>query len=167
MRRKLLIFRNTAIPYPGARVWRAAINSDVDGDTLWVERDTGCDQSQLVEIRLVAANGMDRDIRGFDADERFTPGGILVTAEVKRLIPDYTVVRIETEVDPEKFGRWVSPILIRASDIRSDFKENVPSECFTERYESPAPFGPTALYLDLASYLRWKFPDYTRWRSYT
>lgn len=170
MRRKLLIFRDASIPYTGQRIWRAAINSDVDGDTLWVERDTGCDQSQLVEIRLTASEGLRidgtvRTIRGFNAFERFTAGGKLVTAEVKRVCSDWRVVRIETDPDTEKFGRWTSPILIFVADLPL-MPPDIPGSCFVYRADSPDKDANQRTYLDLAEYLAWRFPEYTEWKEY-
>jgi hypothetical protein len=146
--RSPLIFRNAVVPYPGAYRWRAAINSVVDGDTVWVERDSGCRSSDLIELRLTGDGW-----RGFNADERFTEGGKIITAEVKRLIPEFSTVLIETQPDTEKYGRWLSPILV-----------------------SPAPNEITAStvmvakndqwLIDLAAYLVTKYPSYCRWKDY-
>lgn len=146
--RSLLIFRNATVDYPGAYRWRAAVNSDVDGDTVWVERDTGCRHSDLIELRLTGDGW-----RGFDADERFTVGGKIITAEVKRLIPEWATVLIETQPDTEKFGRWLSPIF------------TVPSKgSLTDANTLVEKNG--TLYIDLAAYLVAKFPQYCRWKDY-
>lgn len=159
MSRSLLIFRDSTIPYPGTNVWRAAINSDVDGDTTRVERDTGCRHPQLIEIRITGDNW-----KGFNADERFTIGGRIVSAEVKRLIPDWTVVRIETQPDTEKYGRWLSPILIPFEYL----KKNFPGEAFrpSVMVTKQDPGDVVRGYVDLAAYLVDKYPSYAHWQDY-
>lgn len=159
--RSQLIFRTSAIPYPGAYVWRAAVNSDVDGDTVWVERDSGCRSSDLIELRLTGS-----EWKGFDADERFTEGGKAVTAEVRRVIPEWSVVRIETKPDTEKFGRWLSPILVAMSEVPADIPrdpDNVAIGVWVLRQDRG---DQVRAYLDLAAYLVWKFPTYSRWKAY-
>jgi hypothetical protein len=153
MSRSLLIFRDSAIPYPGTYTWRAAVNSVVDGDTVWVERDTGCRHSDLIEIRLTGDQW-----KGFNADERFTTGGKLVTAEVKRLIPDRTVVRIETKPDTEKYGRWLSPIFVPITNTL-DVSFSIVDEDVFDR--------DGIAYLDLATYLVRKFPEAAHWQAYS
>lgn len=149
--RSLLIFRLAEISYPGAYLWRAAINSDVDGDTVWVERDSGCRNTDLIELRLTG-----KKWRGFDADERFTVGGKIITAEVRRLIPEWAVVLIETQPDTEKFGRWLSPIFVPTSSL-DPLDTQLPGTTF-ERNEKG--------FLDLAAFLVAKFPEYCRWKEY-
>lgn len=107
MSRALIAFRDSPLPYPTPSVWRAVVNYITDADTLWVERDTGCRMSQLIEIRVTGLNW-----KGFDAAERFTENGKAATAEVIRACPPGTIVRVETKPDTEKFGRWLSPVLI-------------------------------------------------------
>jgi hypothetical protein len=114
--RSLLAFRDSPIAYPTSSVWRAVVNYITDGDTLWVERDTGCRESQLIELRVTGYQW-----KGFNAAERFTEAGKLATAEVKRACPIGTVIRIETQPDTEKFGRWLSPVLI---PFTKDFLRN-------------------------------------------
>jgi endonuclease YncB( thermonuclease family) len=110
--RSLLLFRHSPIAYPLQLVWRAAISRVVDGDTLWVERDSGCQDTGLIELRLTG-----RDWKGFNADERFTDNGKLATARVQLLCPEGRIVRIETQPDTEKYGRWTSPVLMLVNDL--------------------------------------------------
>lgn len=154
--RALLIFRESAVPYPGDYVWRAAVNSVVDGDTAWVERDTGCRHSDLIELRITGQGW-----KGFNADERFTPGGKVVTAEVKRLCPEGSVVRIETKPDTEKYGRWLSPILIPVITPVDAFD----GQTIVEIRESP--LSAARYYVDLASHLVRTFPEAARWQAYS
>src|SRR3954470_12794529 len=74
MSRSLLAFANSPIAYPTSSVWRAAVNYTTDGATLWVERDTGCRESQLIELRVTGYQW-----KGFNAAERFTDDGKLAT----------------------------------------------------------------------------------------
>lgn len=149
--RSLLIFRNAAVEYTGNFQWRAAINSNVDGDTVWVERDTGCRHADLIELRLVGDGW-----RGFDADERYTVGGKIVTTEVKRLIPEWATVLIETQPDTEKYGRWLSPIFVPIKVLQPEDTQ-FPSTMIQRVGKG---------YLDLASFLVAKFPQYCRWKEY-
>jgi hypothetical protein len=151
-----LAFRDSPVPYPGNNVWRAAVNRWKDGDTPVVERDTGCVEDQRITIRLTGVGW-----KGFDADERFTAGGKIITAEVNRLAPQRAVVVIETAVDPDdKYGRWLSPILIPLISLPTD--ATTEPENFVQRTIDNRPF----FLLDLAAYLVWKYPEYCRWKSY-
>jgi hypothetical protein len=108
----IISLHDSPVPYPGTYVWRAAYNPYAyhDGDTCWVERDTGCGFPHPVKLRLTGYHW-----KGFNADERFTPNGRLATERLDLICRAACVVRIETHPDPEdKYGRWLSPILIPA-----------------------------------------------------
>lgn len=159
MSRPSLIFARSPIPYPGSYIWRAAVNYVTDGDTLWVERDAGGRDVQLLELRLT---GM--EWKGFNAAERFTEQGKLITARVVELLPPGTIVRIETNKDPEKYGRWLSPVLMPFSDKNQGY------------WDGPLPMSPITNagadlldggvpYLSLAEHLNRNFPG-AKWQTY-
>lgn len=102
-----LLFRNSPIPYPLAYVWRAAVNRITDADTIWFERDCGCRDVQLIETRVTGNNW-----KGFNAPERFTINGKVSTARVMLLLPEGSIVRLETKPDTEKYGRWLTPVFV-------------------------------------------------------
>lgn len=145
MSRPSLIFQRSLIPYPGTDLWRAAVNYVTDGDTLWVERDTGCMQTQLIELRLTGLQW-----RGFNANERFTPGGKLVTAKALELAPPGTICLIQTSKDPEKYGRWLSPVLLRQTD----------------GFTNPDIVIQGDSYISLAEELNRIYPTYAPWQTY-
>jgi len=161
MSRPSLIFLRSPIPYPGGYIWRAAVNYITDGDTLWVERDSGGRDTQLMELRLT---GM--AFKGFNAAERFTAQGKLITARVQELIPPGSIVRIETARDTEKYGRWLSPVLIP-----------IVSGAMNQQYwDGPLPISPITStgadlmdggipYLSLAEHLNRNFPGAV-WQQY-
>lgn len=103
----LLLFRHSPIAYPMQYVWRAAMSRITDADTVWMERDTGCRDTQLIEVRVTGAGW-----KGYNAPERFTANGRLSTAKVAQLAPVWSIIRIETQPDTEKYGRWLSPLLV-------------------------------------------------------
>ena len=117
MSRPPLIFTNSLIPYPGDMQWRAAINYVTDGDTCWVERDSGCRSTDLIELRITG-----NAWRGWNAKERFTAEGKQITALFQKLAPPGTIVLIETQPDTEKYGRWLSPVLFFAPNNPADWK---------------------------------------------
>jgi hypothetical protein len=142
MSRSLLVFKNSVIPYLTPSIWRAAVNFVTDADTIWVERDTGCRDQQLIEIRVTGYPSW----RGFNAAERFTPDGKILTGVVNQLAAVGSVVRIETKPDTEKYGRWLSPILMPLQSVVNLIhpEADVTRCCFTiDR----------VVYVDLASYL--------------
>lgn len=149
--RPLLIFRDSIVPYTGANSFRAAINSVVDGDTVWVERDTGCRDTQLIELRVTG-----RMWRGFNAAERFTPEGRAMSALVRDWCPIKSVIMIETQPDTEKYGRWLSPLLVPITgglDLAAIVDED------TIEINAIA-------YVDLAAHLVRHFPEGAKWQEY-
>lgn len=133
MRRSSLIFFGCDLPYKSADGLsvRAAVNQVVDGDTLWVEADSGYRAGPtLIELRLVGP-----DFRGFNADERFTPNGRLATIAVAQYCHLAEWVYVRSVEDTEKFGRWLT-IVSRpdwSSDLASILVTSIPG-CVWKEY---------------------------------
>lgn len=154
MSRPSLIFVNSPIPYLGAYIWRAAVNYVTDGDTLWVERDAGGRDNQLMELRLTGLA-----YKGFNAAERFTTQGKLITNRVRELLPPGTIVRIETAKDVEKYGRWLSPVLIPMVSVPTQYQDGVGPMTGSDLVDGGI------LYLSLAEHLNRNFPGAV-WQTY-
>lgn len=146
----LLLFRNSPIPYPLQYVWRAAMSRITDADTVWSERDTGCRDCQLIELRVTGV-----DWRGFNAPERFTVDGRASTARVALLAPVASIVRIETRPDTEKYGRWLSPLLVPLPPAGWPVDVNVDDSVIRDGIR----------YLDVAAHLVRSIPG-NRWQQY-
>jgi hypothetical protein len=127
-----LLFIDSAIPYASPNVWRVAFNTRLyaDGDSLWVERDEGCRDTGLIDCRVTGDQW-----RGFNAPERYTPDGKAATALVRLLCPPGSHGIIWTKPDPEKFGRWLTPIYLPAiyttAILLSSAYLAIPAERFT------------------------------------
>lgn len=152
MSRPSLLFRNSPVPYTGVDTWRAAVNYNTDGDTQWVERDTGCRDTDLIELRITSY-----EHRPWDADERFTVGGKLVTGLLRLWAPEASIVLIRTLPDPEKYGRWLSPVLIPLPDRAEDFIRPVHADDTLVLMNK--------LYVDFAKHATRVYPDYCRWKD--
>lgn len=150
--RPLLVFKKSIVPYPGGKQWRAAINSVTDADTVWVERDTGCRHTQLIEIRVTGANW-----RGFNAAERFTLEGRALTQVLKGFCEPGSVILIETAIDTEKYGRWLSPLYWPLEQPGVDTTRVAEDDT----YEIGG-----LVYLDLAAHFVRNFPEAAKWQEY-
>jgi hypothetical protein len=155
MSRPLLIFKNSPIPYFTASKWRAVVNSWTDADTVWVERDTGCRESQLIELRVTGYNW-----KGWNADERFTETGKMLTGKANLLAPVGSVVRIETLPDTEKYGRWLSPTLISLSPLVTQGLVGP-----ADKMENCVQTLDGIVYLDMATYMVDNLPG-SHWQTY-
>ena len=146
MSRSALIFRGSVFPYPTPSVWRAAVNHITDGDTLWLERDGGCRNTDLVNIRLTGPKH-----QWFNAPELNTPEGKLARNFIYDLLAIGTVVIIKTKPDPDKYGRWLSPVLIDIDTasilLRHKYNVEIPNHA-----RIPMALGDTtAFVIDLAT----------------
>lgn len=97
MRRTPLEFVDHPAPYTGG-LYRGAVSAVIDGDTLDVLLDLGCNHYDYQTVRLA----------GINAPERGTDAGTAATEFVKQWVSDEQAkVVLVTVKDREKFGRYL------------------------------------------------------------
>lgn len=88
--------------------YRAEVIHVVDGDTLWLDVDLGCDIHTRLSIRLFGVN----------APEVSTPDGVQAQTWLRARLPAGARVTLQTVKDKrEKYGRYLGTVIHNQQNI--------------------------------------------------